>query len=254
MKHFVIILFVLATSTFPTAQEARADSCPVRLAYAGLVGLGTPHGTAEYHLVFAPDQGYDTGPFTVNVTATMSDGSRVNFAVEDVSTKGSGMVSGTSDLWVYPFAAKVRSFQVESARDWKGLSTCSDDAAYATDGNGVSAGASFDDGPNSAWPVKTAGKIGIVDADFINRQQPEYPVAARTGSIEGDVTVLVVINPDGSVAEASLYESSGSGMLDEAGLAATRASTFKPAHLTNALGGSAITSTYLIVYTFHLNM
>jgi len=252
MKHFVFVLCFLVASTFVTIQEALADSCPVRIAYAGLVGLGTPHGTAEYQLVFAPDQGYDTGPFTVNLTATTSDGSRVDFVVEGVSTKASGKASGTGDVRVYPFDAEARSFQIDSARDWKGLSTCTADAAYTVGNDSASAHVSFDDGPHSVWPVKSAGKIEIVDADFVNKQQPEYPLVAKTGKIEGDATVLIVINPDGSVAEASIYESSGSDVLDQASLNAARESTFTPAHLSRALGSAAITSAYLIVYTFNL--
>ena len=254
MKHFVLILFVLVASTVVSVENARADSCPLRLAYAGLVGLGTAHGTAEYELVFAPDKGDDTGPFSVNITAVMSDGGRVDFVAEGVSTKGSGMASGTGEVLVFPFAVEARSFRIGSARDWKGLSTCSDDAAYTVGDNGASTRISFDDGPRSAWPVKGAGKLDIVDADFVNRQEPEYPLEAKTGEIEGDSTILVVINPDGSVADASIYNSSGSGALDQASLNAARASTFKPAHLSAALGGAAITSAYLIVYKFSLGM
>ncbi|HET9343602.1 MAG TPA: energy transducer TonB [Candidatus Eremiobacteraceae bacterium] len=280
MKHFAFILFVLTASTFVSVREARADSCPLRLAYAGLVALGTPHGTAEYELDFAPGQGYDTGPFTVKVTATISDSSRVDFEVEAVSTKVSGTVTGEGEERVYPFAAEVRSFRIDSARDWKGLSTCSADPGYAVADDSKSSVVSFDDGPGAAWPLKSAGQIEIVDADFTGRQAPEYPKAAAANGLEGvglfegyayyrnkdfddlansegvggSAIVLVVINADGSVATASIYQSSGNAVLDQASLKAARASTFKPARLSKALGGAAITSAYLIVYAFNATM
>ena len=280
MKHLAFILFVLAASTLLTPQQARADSCPVRLAYAGLVGLGTLHGTAEYELDFGPGQGYDTGPFAVNVSANMSDGSRVDFVVEAVSTKISGAVSGSGEERVYPFAAKARSFQIDSVRDWKGLSSCSEDPAYVVAGDSKASPVSFDDGPQSAWPIKSSGQVQIVDADFVDRQPPEYPKAAATNGLEGvglfegyayyrnegfddlaksegvggSAIVLVVIDADGSVAEASVYQSSGNAVLDQASLKAARESTFKPARLSKALGGAAITSAYVIVYIFNSAM
>jgi len=278
MKHFVFILCFLVASTFVTIQEALADPCPVRIAYAGLVGLGTPHGTAEYQLVFAPDQGYDTGPFTVRVTAVMQDGSQSDFAINGVSANASRNAVGAGELTVYPFATEVRSFRVAGAQDWKKLSTCSDDPPYAVDNQGSSTSVSFDDGSQSAWPIKSSGQIQIVDADFTGRQVPQYPLTSRSDGlegangvegffgkdgfdgiegaegVEGSSIVLVVINYDGSVAVASIYQSSGSAALDQASLKAARGSTFKPAHLSKALGGAAITSAYVIVYTFNSGM
>lgn len=145
-----MVLFTLS------AQEVRADSCPVRLAYAGLVGLGRTHGTAEYDLVFARNQSNDTGPFELNVAATLVNGSRVYFVVGNAWTGVPSTVidSSAGSRWVYPFAAEVQSFQIGSARDAQGLFMCSEDpdAEYDPGSHGSPPGVSFDDGPSTPWP------------------------------------------------------------------------------------------------------
>ena len=254
MKYSVLIPCILVASILSSVQLAKADSCPIRIEYAGLVGIGAQHGTAEYELSFGPDRGSDTGPFTVNVTATMGDGSQKNIVVDGVSTAVRQTAQTTTEaVKVLPFATEVQSFRVVSAQDWKGVATCSDAEAYPAD-DSRSTSVSFDDGPQSKWPITSAGTIEITDADFANKISPQYPSLARMGQVEGDSTVIIVVNPNGSVAAASIYLSSGDQSLDQASLNAARQTTFKPAHLSAALGGAPIRSIYLIVYVFNLNM
>lgn len=254
MKRLAIIIFLFCTIIVAAAQSARADACPVRLAYAGLVGVGKTHGTAEYQLVFGPGTGYDTGPFTVDATATMADGTRQDFIVNDLDTKVSLKPKvGTGTLSLFPFDREVAAIQIVSARDWHGLSTCSDSMPVDVDTASQVTGVPFDDGSTTAWPITGERSIAIADADFVVRVEPDYPALAKAGSIEGDSVVLIVIGPDGSVVKASTFVTSGSGLLDQASLDAARRSTFKPARLSSALGGDGITSAYLIIYTFRMN-
>lgn len=50
-----------------------------------------------------------------------------------------------------------------------------------------------------------------------------YPAEAIAQGIEGEVTLLLTLSPDGTIAEASLARSSGHGLLDRAALRAAHA-------------------------------
>ena len=69
----------------------------------------------------------------------------------------------------------------------------------------------------------------FVPPSFLSRQEPTYPERARRAGVEGVVGVRIALAPDGSVRQVELTQSSGSRLLDEAALAAARASTFSPA-------------------------
>ena len=69
----------------------------------------------------------------------------------------------------------------------------------------------------------------FVPPSFYFRQEPAYPERARRAGTEGIVGVRVALTAEGAVREVSLVRSSGSRLLDEAALAAARASIFTPA-------------------------
>ena len=69
----------------------------------------------------------------------------------------------------------------------------------------------------------------FVPPSFLFRHEPAYPERARRAGVEGVVGVRIALAPDGSVRQVELTQSSGSRLLDEAALAAARASTFSPA-------------------------
>jgi protein TonB len=69
----------------------------------------------------------------------------------------------------------------------------------------------------------------FVPPSFLFRQEPAYPERARRAGAEGVVGVRIVLAANGSVRQVELTQSSGSRLLDEAALAAARASTFSPA-------------------------
>jgi TonB family protein len=61
----------------------------------------------------------------------------------------------------------------------------------------------------------------------INAPDPVYPEMARSGEVEGEVRVRVLINKEGKVAEASVVD--GNWILHDAAVAAAKKYTFKPA-------------------------
>ena len=101
----------------------------------------------------------------------------------------------------------------------------------------------------AASPAAPATPVVAIPADFVDKVVPDYPDLAQQENVEGQVTVMVTIGPDGRVENAVVFRSSGSRLLDDAALAAARASTFRPP-LENGL---PVTRDYLIVYTFALD-
>ena len=93
--------------------------------------------------------------------------------------------------------------------------------------------------PVAAVAVATKGEVFaaapapvaevFVPPSFLFRQEPAYPERARRAGAEGVVGVRIALAADGSVRAVELTQSSGSRLLDEAALAAARASTFAPA-------------------------
>ena len=231
-------------------QAVRADSCPIRLAFASQIGVGAPHGTFEYELEFGSGVGTDDGPFVVSMTADMSDGTQVHFDVDSEPARVSKLDSGISEMTLVPFATEVRSFRIDSARDRKGLSECATESAYSLDSGSGSQSTRFDDGPTSGWPIKSPGEVEIADPSVVLLAPLHYPAFSFDQGAQGAVKVFVVIRSDGSIESASIDRSSGYALLDQAGLEAARKSTFKPAHLSAALGGTAITRGYFIIFGF----
>jgi TonB family protein len=64
-----------------------------------------------------------------------------------------------------------------------------------------------------------------------------------------EAVVLVTVHANGSTGDLSLYRSSGSRWLDDAGMTAAKATTISPARLPPQLGGTLIDAKYLIDYT-----
>jgi len=88
----------------------------------------------------------------------------------------------------------------------------------------------------------------IVDADFMRKAVPSYPQLAVEHSIDGVVVVLITVGPDGKLLDAQVTRTSLYPALDEAALAAAKASTYR-APLIN---GKPTTRQYKIQYVFTL--
>jgi protein TonB len=98
-------------------------------------------------------------------------------------------------------------------------------------------------------PPTPSGPIDIKEGTFSYKASLEYPPIEIEQHIEGMVIVLVTIGPDGSLLSATIATSSGNVHLDEAALAAARASRYTP-YLVN---GSPVQQEYKIVYDFRLD-
>lgn len=73
-----------------------------------------------------------------------------------------------------------------------------------------------------------AASAGVHEPKLLERTPVEYPPSARRLGHEGTVTVSVEVLADGAVGAASVITSSGSPLLDEAGLRAVREWRFEP--------------------------
>jgi periplasmic protein TonB len=104
----------------------------------------------------------------------------------------------------------------------------------------------------TAEPITSAtpsGPIDIQQSTFRYKAPPDYPQLEIEEHIEGTAIVLVTIGPDGSLLSATIATSSGDVHLDEAALAAARASRYTP-YLVN---GVPVEQQYKIVYDFRLD-
>lgn len=90
--------------------------------------------------------------------------------------------------------------------------------------------------------------VAFVPPAFLDRVEPAYPERARRAGVEGLVTVRVRLDPAGTVIAVELATPSGSRLLDDAALAAARASRFAPA----TRGQVRVSSEALATYRFEL--
>ncbi|MDQ6825232.1 MAG: TonB family protein [Candidatus Eremiobacteraeota bacterium] len=97
----------------------------------------------------------------------------------------------------------------------------------------------------TALPAETDSK-NVVDARFVVQAKPEYPDVARQMNAQGSTVILATIGPRGNLLSVRVDRSSGSRILDESALRASRASTYEPARID----GKPVTQTYRIVYVF----
>ncbi len=83
--------------------------------------------------------------------------------------------------------------------------------------------------PSIDTSIGDLGNIGPVDGDIqpLVRVPPEYPVRAAERGAEGDVCVVFTITPEGTVADARVYESTSS-MFESASLRAISRFRYQP--------------------------
>lgn len=102
--------------------------------------------------------------------------------------------------------------------------------------------------PVAAEPRGVAVAAPVVEVfvppAFRARQEPAYPERARRAGVAGIVGVRIALAADGTVRAVELTASSGSRLLDEAALAAARASTFEPATRNHAPVESEAVASY----------
>lgn len=103
---------------------------------------------------------------------------------------------------------------------------------------------------SSTAPSSVAAPVAEIYAApaFEYRQEPAYPERARRAGAEGQVGVKITLTARGEVDRVELISSSGSHLLDEAALAAARASRFTGA----VRNGTPVAAVALAAYRFEL--
>ena len=106
--------------------------------------------------------------------------------------------------------------------------------------------------PPAAAPTATAAPATVTaarfDAAYLNNPRPGYPALSRRLREEGQVTLRVLVSPDGQPAQVELRSSSGSERLDRAAREAVARWRFVPARR----GDIAIESWVLVPIVFKL--
>jgi periplasmic protein TonB len=82
--------------------------------------------------------------------------------------------------------------------------------------------------PATPAPAPTPKTISISQVAYLSPPQLDYPQAARRMQEQGQVHVRVLVDAEGRPQQMSVVRSSGHARLDEAALAAVRATRFKP--------------------------
>jgi len=93
------------------------------------------------------------------------------------------------------------------------------------------------------YPDPTASATPDANSLFINRVNPSYPAIAQEEEVQGQVTLEIKLDANGSLVSEMISKSSGSDDLDKSALAAARASTYKQGHA----------GWYFVTYTFNLD-
>jgi protein TonB len=87
----------------------------------------------------------------------------------------------------------------------------------------------------SATPLCAGSEASARITDI---HQPEYPAIALGMGVEGSTLVVFTMNQDGTIADASVADTSGNQWLDHAAVDAVRKSRFAPAvHNCSKIGG-----------------
>jgi TonB family protein len=83
---------------------------------------------------------------------------------------------------------------------------------------------------------------------MLRKVQPDYPDSVKGAGIQGTTIVIVAIGPDGQVVSARVGDSSGNSTLDNAAVAAARASSYACPPTA-----SHQTDLYQVIYVFSLD-
>ena len=117
--------------------------------------------------------------------------------------------------------------------------------------------ASFPDSPSAVQePLKHDGRAfsaqAVSEPDFkaayLNNPKPPYPRMAIRQQIQGTVTLLVRVLPDGSPGDIRIDQSSGNSLLDDSALKTVKSWRFVPARQ----GGLPVTAEVKVPIVFSL--
>ncbi|HYK54175.1 MAG TPA: energy transducer TonB [Candidatus Eremiobacteraceae bacterium] len=132
----------------------------------------------------------------------------------------------------------VRWFTVDSVSIGHDVQTCSDQKYLVSDQHDNTR-LTFDDA--ASWIHLNQPTIMPVSLPAtLRRADPDYSGAQPSTAVYSSVFVVVDVNPDGTPANAHVGESSGDTSVDDAARRAVEESTFSPARLPAAVGGTPV--------------
>ena len=102
--------------------------------------------------------------------------------------------------------------------------------------------------PSSGPPTTAEPEQTFAPCRIVRKVEPLYPDVVKHESVQGVASVIILIGPNGEALSARIGESSGSRALDDAALAAARASSYQ---CPPATGRQA--ELYQVIYQFSLD-
>jgi protein TonB len=117
-----------------------------------------------------------------------------------------------------------------------------------TPGPGPSTGPGTGNGDQTVTRPTDPPEPVFAPCRMLRKIQPDYPDGVKSAGIQGTTIVVVAIGPDGQIVSARVGESSGNSTLDNAAVAAARASTYACPPTA-----SHQTDLYQVIYVFSLD-
>ncbi|WP_094605885.1 hypothetical protein SPSIL_008260 [Sporomusa silvacetica DSM 10669] len=88
----------------------------------------------------------------------------------------------------------------------------------------------------------------VIPPGILSRREPNYPEKARQAGVEGTVVLNIEILENGQAGQVSIYQSSGSELLDDAAAAAVQRWRFVPAKVRGTNQSIACQTTLPVVF------
>jgi TonB family protein len=242
-------------------QTALGDQCPISVSAVTLEGRSFSGSAYHFALWFSSPAKPEQAPKQATVQLTLRGAQPIAQSVDGLRFVGD--TSGAFALAVFDRPSDdVISASITSARGVDGIDAkCASseravgiagdgplDASRSTAivtfpdpqqiGNGIVAVAAKRSAPNSE----------ITEGAFKFKAPPDYPQMAQDQDVTGDVSVLIRIAADGSLAKEWIDSSSGFKTLDDSALAAAAQSKYRPALFEDV----PVSQEYKVIYAFRL--
>lgn len=118
--------------------------------------------------------------------------------------------------------------------------------ATAVTGSGEPGAGAADGNLGSGASTDTAREV--IPPGILSRREPNYPEKARQAGVEGTVVLKIEILENGHAGQVSIYQSSGSELLDDAAAAAVQRWRFVPAKVRGTNQSVACQTTLPVVF------
>jgi TonB family protein len=240
------ISLAASVTLFAITQKAAAADCTVSIEHLFLNSMGSTQGLYQYQ---------------IDVTSTDKAPLAITFVVAGQSAQPSHTVraahvdfsKGPKTTLMFPWPSPdIVGISVQNVTTLEdGQTVRCEGAQIPLPHEGmIQSMWRFDD---SAVVVKQEMVASILEVDldqpFGHKESLKYPLAARVQNIQGSAQVAVTVGPDGQILSTWILNSSGSTLLDDAGLQAAQLSTFRKPGATD---GQLVAATYIIQYIWRL--